>query len=877
MYTYKYIELMENISYKDVLRVGGKGANLGEMVKAGFPIPKGFVVIVDAYKSFMVANNINSKIEFLLQALYIDDYEQTEIISRKIQQLFEEGDIPQKIISELDRAYEQIGGLEVAVRSSATEEDLSDTSFAGQYETYLNTKGKAELYQSIKKCWASLWNTRSLTYRLKQNINNTDLAQGIVVQQLINAEKSGILFTANPVNSRRDQMLLNASWGLGEAIVEGDVTPDQWLVTKKDHIIIVENIADKEKMTILKKTGTDLVRVPKEKRNRATLNKEEVHKLFELGMKAEKHFGVCQDIEWVFYRGEFYLVQARPITSLFPMLEPKETDNRLHIYMNFLMSNQATHEPLTPLGEDIWRKALLNLIFNRKNRDKCYGWLKSATGRLFVDVTELYRIEKLWNKLKDNPSDMDPITTLAMLQVLKRDKSELLEQRKPLYKTIPAIFVKLNPLLFRFIFASIPKTMYGIVLPSEKAVNKAYEYGNNQIVVMKKKRKELQTKEEKLEFLEQYSTSIFYFLPLGILYYVIMSFTYIAKARKILSKHLNDFSGLEKVEKALPHNVTTEMGIELLEIAKKLDQVNEQPYPGHKEVEKFLEKYGHRSCQEVDLGVPRWKEEPEYVISLIKTYIENKSYDMGIEKFNYDKEEADRAIKIIIEQLYEKGAHRDARRVEKLLVNYREMFGVREFPKFIMTKAISILREMLLEVGEELLIENKLDNKQDIFFVYLNDIKSGERLQELVEKNRESYQRELCRNPVPRVVTSTGEIICSAFDEEMNNEYKGIPVSPGIYQGRVKILNHPKESARLNSGDILVTKSTNPAWTPLFLKIGGLIMETGGPISHGSVVAREYGVPAIAGAKEATTRLKEGQTIRMNGETGMIEVLDMYI
>lgn len=237
------------------------------------------------------------------------------------------------------------------------------------------------------------------------------------------------------------------------------------------------------------------------------------------------------------------------------------------------------------------------------------------------------------------------------------------------------------------------------------------------------------------------------------------------------------------------------------------------------------------------------------------------------------KKEAEETIQDIIMKLKEKGASRDARKVEKILTNYRKLFGTRELPKYIMIKGVSVFREILLEIGEELVAQHRLDNKQDIFFVNFKDIRSSKKLQHLVLQHQDAYQQELKRISVPRVVTSTGETIFSPDERENNNEFEGIPVSPGIMEGEVKILIHPEESNKLNKGDILITKATNPSWTPLFLKIGGLITEMGGPISHGSVIAREYGIPAIAGVNEATSRFKDGQLIRLNGETGKVEIL----
>lgn len=868
-----FTEFLQDVSQMDFFRVGGKAANLGEMIKAGLPVPEGFVLAVGSYKNFITFNKINIRVEKLLVDLDNNDFESIKKISSKIKNLFEQSEIPKDVLAEIDRLYEQIGSPEVVVRSSATMEDSPITSFAGQYDSFLNVKGKEQLHKCIKQCWASLWNTRALSYRLKQNMENNELAHGVVIQKLIRAEKSGVLFTANPVNCRRDQMLINSSWGLGEAIVSGDVTPDQWIVDKKNHDILEEKVAVKEIMSVPKDVGTELVDVPKEKCERSSLIQSEVLKLLELGQKAEDYFGFPQDIEWACCENKFYLVQSRPITTLFPKLEPEESGEELRVYMNFLLSNQVMPEPLTPIGEDMWKKALKYILLNRKNRDKPALWLKSAAGRLFIDATELSRLEKWWDKLRNNHSDMDPVTTRALLEVLERNKAVLKQQRKPLNKLILNALIKLNPLFLKFLLTSIPKALYGVLFSPEKVVAKAYAFGENQIISIEQKMKNLHTREEKIEFIEQKMPAFLYFIPLQIIYYMAISFTYMDKARNIISKHLDDTSELSKVEKSIPHNVTTEMGMELLRIAQKLDQSGEQPASEHPEIKRFLNKYGHRACQEVDFGVPRWKEDPEYIISLVRYYMNNESYNEGIKKFYQGKKEAEKTIQDITIQLIEKGARRDARKVEKILRNYRKMFGVRELPKYIMTKAVSIFREVLLEIGEELEAEGRLDDKQDIFFISFQDVRSGEKLQQLVIQNREEYQKELKRNSVPRVVTSTGETIFSASEKERDNEHEGIPVSPGIYEGQVKVLKNPEDGTRLRAGDILVTKATNPAWTPLFFKIGGLITEIGGPISHGSIVAREYGVPAIVGIREATSRLKDGQLIRLNGETGKVEVL----
>jgi pyruvate,water dikinase len=873
MKTFRYAKLLKDVSQEDLSSAGVKGANLGEMLKAGLPVPGGFVLLAESCKCFVKANKIDIEIENFLNEVDEDPHKNTEEAYLKIQKMFINGDIPSDVLGDIDTAYEAIGNPAAAVRSSAAAEDLPGASFAGQYDTYLNVKGKDELHHYVKKCWASLWNSRGLSYRTKQNIDITGLGHGVVVQKLIHAEKSGVLFTANPINGRRDQMLLNASWGLGKAIVDGEVTPDQWVVDKKNRRIVSACISSKEVMTVVNESAAENVAVPEDKRKAATLDQEDVLKLLELGEAVEKLFGSPQDIEWVFSETVFYLVQSRSITTLYPMPKPDEAGRGLRIYVNFLMNKQAMHEPLTPMGEDLIRSAFLSIVFNRKNRVKPVRWLKSAAGRLYVDVTEFYRFEKWFDKLRNNSSDMDPVTTRAMLQVLERDKAELSKQGKSLIPSALKMFVKMNPRLLSFMVSSLPKVIYGMVFSPEKAVAKAFEYGHHQIETIKVKRERLQTRQEKMDFIEREFTNFFYYVPLEVLYYVTISFTYLEKARKIINKHAGNTTLLNTVKKAMPNNVTTEMGMALLKAAKSIFEAGECPTPDNLKITEFLSEYGNRSNQEVDLGVPRWKEAPEYVVDLVQSYIDNQSFNEGIDGFYKDAEEAEQAIEAMISQLKEKEAYRDARKVERLLKKFRIMFGVRELPKFILTNAFSLLREVLMEIGDELQLEERLDHKRDIFFVRFEDIQSEAKLQKIAKQNQEAYQRELQRSAVPRVMTSTGETVFFAADDEMDHTFRGIPVSPGVYEGPVKVLKCPEEGKRLKQGDILVTTSTSPAWTPLFLMIGGLITETGGPISHGSVVAREYGVPAVAGVREASTRLMDGQIVRLNGETGSLEIL----
>ncbi len=878
MQEYRYVRLLEQVGKEDLAQAGGKGANLGEMIRAGLPVPGGFVILVDAYHKFVQANGLEKAIKRLFTAGAENDPQET--LKGKtfcLQEQFTAGQIPPDIEKEIDQIYAYLEEQRVAVRSSATAEDLPGASFAGQYSTYLNIAGKEELCEAIKKCWASLWNERAVSYRARQGITGLKLGHGVVVQKQLSSGKSGIIFTANPVNGRRDQVSINCSWGLGEAIVSGQVDPDQWIIKKNSGEVVSEYIAVKQFMTARNDRGVKLVPVEAGRQEEATLNEQERKELLDLAVATEKYFRFPQDLEWAFENGVFYLVQARPVTALYPMPGPGENGDELRIYLNLLLYRNGFSAPLTPAAVDFFRNGLTRFLLNRRNQHRPVPWLKSPGGRIFVDITEPLRYEAVVGRLRSyripTLMDSEPMTIKAMAHVADRNSEALKENKKPLLGLLRSVITKIGPGPLKLRIASRPKLLYGKYFPYQ-AVNKAIAYAYNQLNALKERRKKLKTLNDKLKFVEEESLTPPFKIGYPMIWWMMPPLlTSLGQAEKIIRKHSLDTSELEKVKRAVPNSVTTEMGMEMLHIAKRLDQANEKASAGHPEIVSFLEKYGHRSSEEIDFGVPRWKEQPEYIVDTIQSYIDQKTYRKGIDKLHRDKEEAERTIATLTARLKDKGAYRDAWKVEKLLRLFRDTFGFREMPKFIMVQAMNVLREVLGEVGKELAAEGRLMDPGDIFFVAMQDIKAGGNLREKAAFNREEYLREMQRTNVPRLITSYGEAICAVADEIGDGALRGIPASAGIYEGPVKIVMRPEEGSKLKDGDILVTMSTDPSWTPLFLKIGGLIMETGATLSHGPVVAREYNIPAVVGVGNATGTLEDGQMVRLNGEAGTIEVL----
>lgn len=854
-----YVKSLQNVSQEDFSSAGGKGANLGEMIRAGLPVPHGFVVLTSAYHDFVETNRLQEEIDQIVEHLRADDMTALQEASEAINELFEQSIIPDTIVSEITSMYEQLEGEPVAVRSSATAEDLPGTSFAGQYNTYLNVTGPDEVCKAVRRCWASLWNARAISYRLTQGIPH-NVAFAVIVQEFIDGEKAGILFTANPVNGRRDQMVINASWGLGEAIVSGTVSPDQWVV-EKSGTIVETHISKKEVMTVRKKGGTSTIETPQDLQEAPVLTQTDILALCSLAQKTESYFNSPQDIEWVCDQGKFYLVQTRPITSLFPVPQPEpDPEKGLRVYMSLNFAGQGITEPLTPMGVEAFRLLYYGfsvIAWGRRAR-KYPDWVKVAAGRVYLDLTDLVGTTT-GNMFVESIAGKDPVTGQALDQFLERNKDSFVKKGR---LKIPLRLILLVPRL-------IGLMLYGMVNP-QKVRKKMVAAAEREINQLEKAAAGLQGVEERLQFIEEAAVNVMVMMVEQSTTFSV-GFVALERAEKLIEDWLGGVAVLDPIRQSLPYNPTTEMSMALLEISQKFKEEGIEPSDDDPAVINFLKRFGHRAVLEVDMGLPRWREDPSYVIDILNLYKEGDP-SKKIEKFHEGAVRAEKTIKEIGLQVRQRKSRVNAWVINHLLHCFREIAGLRERPKFDLVRSFSIFRSVLHDVGKELVSQGRLDTADDIFFVTFSDIESGGDLRPVVLTNRDEYYRELERKLVPRLMTSTGESIYTVREQE-EAKLTGIPVSPGVYEGRVRIIHHPK-GAQLEPGEVLVTRSTDPAWTPLFINAGALIMETGGPISHGSIVAREYGIPAVANVAEATTRLETGQHIRVNGVSGEIVVLD---
>ena len=860
---------LSDLSSADLPDAGGKGASLGAMLQAGLPVPEGFAVLTEAYRAFVRHNGFEEPVRALVEDVAADDPEALAAAAQALKDRFIAGEIPADIARSIAGAYAEAGGGLVVVRSSATAEDLPGASFAGQHDSFLNVEGAEDVADAVRRCWASLWNPRAVSYRKRVGLDTTEIGIAVVVQRMIDAERAGVLFTANPLDHRRDRMLLSASFGLGEAVVGGDVSPDNWVLDASGKVL-THHLSDKQVITLREGKGTVNRPMPEEKRRAVSLTDAEVAELARLGARAQAHFDGPQDLEWAIESGRIYLVQSRPITSLFPLPEPlPRPDEGLRLYLCFNVHAQQMLEPFTPAGVDWWRAIVSGFAHAATGRpERELPWLKLAAGRLFADITELLRKPGRWPKLAEAASDKDPITGQALLGFRDREGHRIIGRKGGIgfWWRLGPLFARLG---WRGLMASLnPERARIRVLAETDAAIRQFEAQAGRLTTMR----------ARVDFIRDVlgrRGAIIWIIPVAVMNPGLMAE---GALRRKLGDWLGDESLITPVQRALPHNITTEMGVTLWRLARQLKEEGREPTPDHPGVADFLRRFGHRAVWEIDPGIPRWSEEPAYVLDLLRGYMAAPEDADQVARFTRQQAEAEAAATGLTDRIRAAKGGLRGRVFAWQMRCYRELAGLREQPKFEGARMIAIARRILLEAGAELVAKEALDAAEDVMFLRYDELIAFEegRVGDLRAKAaaaRAEYDREMSRRAVPRWMTSDGEAIFGVQVEEAEGVLSGLPVSAGTHEGRVRVVLNPA-GARLESGEVLVCPGTDPAWTPLFLQAGALVMETGGAVSHGSIVAREYGLPAVAGVPEATTRLTDGQRVRVDGQSGQVVILD---
>jgi len=877
----EYIRWFDEIGKSESGLVGGKGANLGELTQAGLPVPSGFCVTSAAYQKFILLSGLDILINNALTAIHLDDFEDIKCKSALIQASILSAPILPEIMDEVTACYQQLlhqasQEIPLAVRSSATAEDQANASFAGQLETYLNIRGLPSLQEHIKLCWASLWAERVVSYIANQGLDHRSVSMSVVVQTMIPSEVSGVLFTVNPVSGKRDEVVINSSWGLGEAIVSGLVTPDTIIARKSDGGVINRQVGVKKLMIAYAADGgTEELPVPDELRSILSLSDQQIARLTVLANRIEAYYEKPQDIEWGYFNGEWYLLQSRPITTL---------------------AQQPAHE--YPPGE--FNRTMFIEIFP----DPLSPAFLSVIEPLFKEMLD-FTIRALGF---EPPKDMQAIGGFYYQPYFNRDYIAAAFQplspavREPLIGQIVNPFgadkeatqIELSSLWVRMAYRMLrfmvrfPRQLPGMLATYQAEIDEVEEYPY-QIAG------EAEICEQVYRLPFEYANKL--------LDYDFLMIAVIGRSYRLLGAMLKRFYQADtdevvaKLISGVTGNVTMETNKRLWDLAQiarsapsvaavlrgndstQARELLQQTEAGQKFIQamdQFLDQFGHREVH-MDILYPTWCEDPEPVYSFIRSYLdadESQSPYRQQERLTREREQLTRMVikdveKSVTGRLFLAPVFKWILRQTQIHTRERDTMH------FEMTRLFPPLRRFMLELGKRWQERGLLDESEDIFYLDVNEImampEKPQPMQDKVRVRKDAFlyaQHHTCPN-----IIRNGEEIFGAETGSVEGEasgLQGVAGSPGVVTGITRIIKSPDEFTKLKKGEILVAPITNPVWTPLFAVASGVVTEVGGILSHGAIVAREYGIPAVMSVAGVTRLLHDGQRITVDGNKGLV-------
>ncbi len=886
----KYVLYFDEIDRSFLLQVGGKGASLGEMAKAGFPVPGGFCVTTAAYRDFIGTCGEMDALFGLLDGVRYDDLASIRELGERVRDRLRSLPMPDGIRESILEAWRRTGEDKAyAVRSSATAEDLPTASFAGQQETYLNVRGGERLLGAVRDCWASLFTDRAISYRARNGFGHRSVFLSVVVQEMVFPEVSGIMFTADPVTGRRKTITIDAGFGLGEALVAGLVTADLYKV--RSGAIISKRIS-KKTMAIYPAPdgGTVKESIPLDKQEAQALPDDRIIELARLGAEIEAHYGSEQDIEWCLAGGKLYILQSRPITSLFPV--PHIPDGGLHVLVSF-GHVQMMMDAMRPFAISVL-KTFLSFVRRTMESD----FLVDAGGRLFIDPTPLLALKPARHLAPKMLSVMfDEGMAAAIKEVSARDDF----QRHPGKRINAAAMIRVAAT----VLPGIGKAAAYMLLADPVRARNSIVSSTERSWIECERNIMGASGPERIRRMQGYIVKLLQWLLRKAFPYLIAAIISSRIIDAMLKRRYGDSKGalmLSRLNKSMPGNVTAESGLavgDLADTARKYPEVVEylqraddgtfyegllrvQGGPEFKrELDLFMDKYGVRSPGEIDITNPRWRDSPTLLVAPILSHIRSVGPGEHRERFRRGAEDADRAAREALSDVSRaRLGFLKAKALSRLIDVYRNLMGMREYPKYVIMHHFYVFRQGILAEARDLVAKGALSQEHDVFFLTLDELLALEEgvfsgnVGELVASRKKQLDQYQKLTP-PRVMTSEGEVITGKRQAAGAPEGAiiGTPASAGIVEGIARVVLRSEE-ARLKPGDILVAPHTDPGWTPLFNSAKGLVTEVGGMMTHGSVIAREYGIPAVVGAEHATSLIKDGARIRVDGNQGFVQILD---
>jgi len=826
----------------DLALAGGKGANLGELSQAGFEVPPGYVITTAAYDLLLQKNNLQARLTEAIGSFDPDRQDAAAKVSQQIQSLLHEISIPEQIIDEILKAYRQLDEGAVAVRSSATAEDLPEAAFAGQQETFLNIVDERALLDAVRACWASLWSERAILYRARQNVEQNTVKLAVVVQKMVPAEIAGVMFTANPVSGARDELLIDANPGLGEAVVSGMVTPDHFTVDKRSRRVKEQRLGRRE-VTIRSKAGggTEQVTLIQGAADTGTLPLQAIHKLSQLGIDIERHYGSPQDIEWAWVKdetktGRFFILQARPMTALPEPLPPVSGPMRMII----------------PVLAEMWQTRpypLDTTTFTGTVERAIGNFLVTMIGRSAPNPDEML-LEEDGVVVQFTPPQLHPSPSMLVMPWIAMWRTRHYD---------PARW-EADPLLAELIVQARALERHDL---------RSFTWTQN-----------IETLHESLAWIPRVMELRERYFPQALLGLGGLSLL-LALARRrdrfgvltsgIKTKTTETNQALEELATQIRTDPVLRdlfQRVEARDLGAEL-KASQDGQAFLKRFERFLDQYGHRETA-LTISQPAWKDQPDNVLAILKVLAETE-----LRKIQHEEAWQRTRDELLANTIL--GTRLLRKRFLKSLNNARAFFQIREDTHFYVTLVQPTIRRVSLELGGRLKQADALDKAEEVFHLRLDELQTFGRqwppssevvtqIRELVAR-RKARRESLANKPMidPRLLSVTSG--AQAGEDVLLTGTSG---SPGMARGPAKIVNDVSEFGKLRPGDVLVAPVTNPAWTPLFQRAAAVVVDAGGAASHAAIVAREYGIPAVMGTMNGTKELKDGQWIRVDGSHGLV-------
>ncbi|EMA66933.1 pyruvate phosphate dikinase PEP/pyruvate-binding protein [Halorubrum aidingense JCM 13560] len=878
-----YVRRFDSLGAADLGVAGGKGANLGVLVDAGVPVPSGFVVTTAAYRSIADDAEISAAIERLGSHDPRDSGALTTTAA-EIRALIRERPIGDPIERAIAEALDVGADTTYAVRSSATAEDLPTASFAGQHDTHLGVTADA-VTDGVRDCMASLFTDRAVAYRARNGIAHTDVEMAVVVQRMVDADAAGVLFTADPETGKRTVATVDATYGLGDAVVAGEVSADHARIARETGAVIEYDVGDKATERRLTRAGTTSVDTRTDRRETRVLTDAQLRTLVDIGERIEALFGEPQDIEWALVDGAFVILQSRPITSLVSLPVPRPDDDRLHVYLS-LGHGQAMTDPMPPLALDLWEAVYGDVMNGFTGRDR--AWITRTEGRAYMDITPFLGFRRTREGI---------VKTIAAVNRSAAEGTErLLAERREEFgidvslATLPALLrtvASVLPILARLFWQGIAPFVRGAA-GIDEFVTELNEWASAQAA-------DILATDDPAELVETvfagFSTEFVSDLSPKSMRVVIGPLAGTVLERVVSGA---DAATVEAAARGNEAEVGTRMTLalgDIADVARETPAVERaildgQPYEEVRAVDgseafvqafdAFIDEFGHRAVGEFDPSRPRWRDDPSAPLGIVRGNLAGEDRGAHRSRLRERKREAQAAIDEL-QASADRGLLGPVRGplVNHLLRTYRSHIHLRDEPKHAIAHLFAAWHEAIQRAGEHLVREDVLDDPDDVWFLRRSELRSlvddpdGE-VPDIAARKRDHERHG--RIDIPPLITSEGEIPRVERVDVDEHTLVGTGVSAGVVEGVARIVDDPATTT-LRSGEILVCPSSDPAWTPLFATAGGLVTEVGGSLTHGALVAREYGLPAVVSVAGATEAITDGQRIRVNGDTGTVELL----